>query len=184
MANINYRLYTEFFDQDFKDTDRFKNAVVASVPNSFGNAFIKNNDSATVVTEQSARYPIAGVSDVNTTIHDFTHVQEDNSLQFTGTAGVFIAQMSFSVKAGNNNKVGVYLGVNKTGTIDADADRISSSEVYITTDGTTAQDRPVAATVQTLVELEQNDKVYGIVQNTSGTTNITVEFMNLIVTRV
>ena len=178
------RLFTAFFDEDFKDTARFKNAVVASVPRSFGNAFIKNSTTATTVTEQSARYPIAGTSDVNAVIHDFAHVQADNSLQLTGAAGVFIAQMSFSVKAGNNNKVGVYLGVNKTGTIDATADRISSSEVYVTTEGTAAQDRPVAAAVQALVELDPNDKVYGIVQNTSGTTDITVEFMNLIVTRV
>jgi hypothetical protein len=88
---------------------------------------------------------------------------------------------TFSIISGNNNRIGVYLGVKRGETIDPDADRIPESEVYVTTSGTGGDGRPDVGAVQALVTLNKDDEVYTIVQNTSNTGNITVQFMNIVV---
>jgi hypothetical protein len=68
--------------------------------------------------------------------------------------------------------------VNKGGAINPSADRISESEAYI---NTPQSGRADAAAIQALVQLDPNDRVYMIVQNTTSTANVTVEFMNLVI---
>ena len=176
------RLFINYFDEDFKDTARFKDAVNQATLNEYANLYIKNNETATTVTTQSERYAIEGASALGAIVNDFTIDQANNAIEYTGEGGVFLVTMTFSIKAGNNDRIGVYIAKNTGGAINPSDDRISESEVYITTSGTAAQDRPVAASVQALLELSQGDKLYGIVQNTSSTTNILVNFMNLIAT--
>lgn len=144
------------------------------------NLFLKNNETETVVSVAGDRYAVAGTSQSNGLNQKFTHITANNSMRYDSTIiRTFRILTTFAVESGNNNVCGFYIGVKKGETINPDADRISESEVYVTTSGT----RPNAGAVQALVQLKEGDEVYFIVQNTSGTTNIKVGFMNMIIER-
>jgi len=72
-----------------------------------------------------------------------------------------------------------YIGVKRGALINPDLDKIDESESYFTTSGI----RPDSSSVQAVVELTKDDEVYFIVQNTSATNDITIEFINLIIER-
>ena len=150
----------------------------------YGNVYLKNNTVATVVSVAGDRYVIAGESDVSEILYNFVHDQDTNGLTYTGDENIVLADMSFSLRSGNNQKIGIYLAVNRGGDIDPDADRISESEIYLITTGSTEQDIPQTGFVHALIHLKKGDTVYGIVQNTTSTANIIVEFANLIVNKI
>ena len=144
--------------------------------------FMKNNETETVVTTQGDRYPVAGTSETTTELNQkFTHILADNALRYDSSVPrLFKVSLTFTVLAPQNNQIGIYLGRTRSGDIrDANADRRPESEAYITTGGS----RPDAGSIQTLIELAEGDEIYAIVQNISGTGNITMEFMNMIVER-
>ena len=147
-----------------------------------GQMIMKNNTTETVVSVSGDRYPVLGTTETATAINQkFTLIQDRNSLRYDSSIKrLFKVVCTFTLIAGQNNIIGVYIGKKPAGSvINTTNDRIEESEVYITTSGS----RPDAASVQALVELEENDEVYVIVQNTNSTNNITVEFMNLIIER-
>jgi hypothetical protein len=130
------------------------------------------------------RYAVSGTSAVSSINQKFTHIQGNNSVRYDSSVPRIMRVLcTFSLISGNNNKIGVYIGVKRGESIDPDADRISESEVYVTTSGTGGEGRPDPGAIQALVSLNRHDEVYMIVQNTSNTNNITVEFMNIIVER-
>lgn len=150
-----------------------------------GALWLKFNSTETVVTTQQDRYVMAGVSETNESRNvGFDHVVDGNVLQVTGPGGMFHVTGTGTVLGANNAVVGIYLAVSRDpeaalnpGPAGSDpSDRIGESEVYVTMSGTA---RPTPFAVQTLVELEPGDRVYGIVQNRNGTQNITVEFFHL-----
>lgn len=159
----------------------FKFNVGIKNSSNIANMYIKNSAVETIVSVQSDRYAILGISEVSSNIQRFEHDDTNNSLIYKSPIPrLFKIQMSISLKSGNNNRIGVYLAVSRSGNgLSPDLDRISESEIYVTSNG--LNERPVAGFCQALLELNENDKVYGIVQNTSGTTNIVVEFMNMII---
>ena len=140
---------------------------------------MKVNATATDVITQNARYPIAGTTQIGSIIQRFTHDSANNAVQYVSSVTrTFRVLMTFSLTSTQNNIIGVYIGVNRDGdAIDADADRVSESEINITAAGS----RPDTGSVQCLTTLNENDKVYGIVQNTSSNGDITVIFLNLII---
>jgi hypothetical protein len=154
--------------------------VVEKNINSFGNIYMKNNEVETIITTQFVRVPVAGVTVFNEISQHFNHDADNNALRYIGEENaVFHINASFTlIPASTNQKYGIYIGVNKGGAIDATADRISESEVYISTPQTGRSD---AAAVQALVQLEPNDRVYIIAQNVTGTANVTFEFLNIII---
>jgi hypothetical protein len=141
--------------------------------------FMKNNAVATDIIVQGDRYPMAGVTQFAALSQRFEHVLADNAVRYISAVPRRVkAQVSFSIEGPNNNIIGVYIGKCTSGNgLDPDADRISESEVYVTTSGA----RPDAGFVQALVDVADGDKLYIIVQNTSGTGDVTVNFMNMIV---
>lgn len=144
--------------------------------------YMKLNATATDVLVIEGRYPAAGTTETTTGLNQkFTHIQERNSLRYDSTIPrVFRVVATFTALSGQNNVLGFYLGKISAGnTQNADADRLTESEIYITASGT----RPDAGAIQTFVEMEQNDELYFIVQNRSATTDITVEFLNITVER-
>lgn len=145
-----------------------------------GEVWIKTNTDPTIVSAAGARYVITGTSNSSIDNKNFIHVQDGNALQYTGRGGKFHIIGTVSLTSGVNNVLGVYIAINRNpGTpLNPDADRISESEVYMTSSGT----RPEPATVQTLEELRPGDRVYLIVQNRNNNVDITVEFMKLIST--
>lgn len=152
----------------------------------FGNVYLKNNTDATVVSTAGDRYVIAGESEISELAYNFVHDQDTNGLTYTGDENIVLADMSFSLRSGNNQRIGVYLAVNRAGSpaVLPDADRISESEIYLITTGSTAQDIPQTAFIHALIHLKKGDTVYGIVQNTTSDANIIVEFANLVVSKI
>ena len=59
----------------------------------------------------------------------------------------------------------------------ADADRISESEVYIESRN---QSKPVAGTIQTVLDLNTDDRLFFIVQNRDDAHDITVQFLKFV----
>jgi len=147
---------------------------------SLGSMYMKNNAVETVISVLNDRYNIAGVTESNGINQRFTHDVATNTLQYVGVQSkVFHVNLTFTISpASNNQKYGIYIGVNKGGAINPSADRISESEAYI---NTPQSGRADAAAIQALVQLDPNDRVYMIVQNTTSTANVTVEFMNLVI---
>jgi hypothetical protein len=141
--------------------------------------YMKNNATATDVITQNVRYPMAGTTEFAALSQRFEHVLADNAVRYTSAVPRRVKVLvSFSLEAANNNVIGVYIGKCAAGnSIVPDTDRISDSEVYVTTTGT----RPDAGFVQALIDIVENDKIYVIVQNTSAATDVTVKFMHMIV---
>jgi hypothetical protein len=158
----------------------FVNCVGTINTTAIGNMYMKLNATATDVIVSGTRYAMAGTTQSNGVNQKFTHVPANNSIRYDSTIPrLFRVLSTFTCLSGNNNIIGIYIGVKRGGSIDPDADRISESEVYFTTSGA----RPDVGAVQALVELNQNDEVYMIVQNTSSTNDITIEFLNMVIER-
>ena len=152
-----------------------------------GATWLKDNDAVTTVSIQGERYVIAGTSETAPDRNQgFEHVQQGNVLHLTGQGGPFHLIATGTVESANNVIVGVYLAVSRDPEADLDpgadgsetSDRISESEVYVNMSGTA---RPTPFAVQSILDLDQGDRAYVIVQNRSGTQDITVEFLHLAV---
>lgn len=158
----------------------FVNCVGTINTTAIGNMYMKLNTTATDVLILGDRYAMAGTTQSNGVNQKFTHVPANNSMRYDSTIPrLFRVLATFTCLSGNNNIIGIYIGVKRGVSIDPDADRISESEVYLNTSGA----RPDVGAVQALVELNQNDEVYMIVQNTSATNDITIEFLNMVIER-
>lgn len=158
----------------------FVNCIGITNTTAIANMYMKNNETATVVSVQGTKYAMAGVTEVSSINQKFAHILARNSVQYTSSVPrIFRIACSFSLTAAQNNVIAVYLGVKRGESVDPDADIISESEVYVAATGT----RPDAGVVQCITALNEDDEVYLIVQNTSGTNDITVSFMNLIAER-
>jgi hypothetical protein len=158
----------------------FVNCVGIINTTAIANMYMKNNATPTTISVIGDRYAMSGTTQSNGVNQKFTHIPANNSMRYDSTiTRLFRVLITFAVESGNNNILGIYVGVKRGVSINPTADRISESEVYLTTSGT----RPEVGAVQALVELNQNDEVYMIVQNTSALSNITVEFMNMIIER-
>jgi hypothetical protein len=113
-------------------------------------------------------------------LYNFIKDPSTNSLKYTGSGGRFHAIATFDfVSESGNNTCGFYIGKNTdpASGLSADADRISESEIYI---DSSSPSKPVAGAIQTIVDLETDDRIFFIVQNKSAARNITVEFMKFI----
>jgi hypothetical protein len=115
------------------------------------------------------------------TLDNFIKDTSTNSLKYTGTGGRFHVITTFNFYEGNQNTCGFYIGLNTddTTSLDPDVNRISESEIYANSGNPSSQ--PIAATIQTILDLNTNDRVFFIVQNKEAATDITVEFMKLII---
>ena len=109
----------------------------------------------------------------------WTHDAANNAVVYASAVPRRVkAQASFTIRGSANNVIGVYLAKCESGnSIVPDTDRISESEVYVAMSGS----RPDSAFVQAILDVTEGDRVYCIVQNTSSTADVTVEFLNLIV---
>lgn len=109
----------------------------------------------------------------------FQHIQANNSLRYTSVIPeTFIVTATLTVISGNNNKIWSYIAIKRDGdTINPPTDIVGESEIYTTMSWT----REEAVCIQALITLWFNDEVYIALENTSSTTNITVEFANMII---
>jgi len=165
------------------DNDKafFFEAIGTGVINStaIANMYMKNNLVPTLVTVIGDRYPMLGITQFGPIYQKFIHNLSENSLVYSSIVQrIFTVRVTYTVLSGSNNVVGVYIGIARSGfPIDPTANRISESEMYTTTNGA----RPENSVVQCIVTLNQGDRIYCIVQNTTAATNITISFFNMIV---
>jgi hypothetical protein len=145
-----------------------------------GAIYLKANTIATPIGTINGRAVASGTM-LTSSLVNFEKDALTNSLKYKGTSGKFHAIATFSFYAGSQNTCGFYIGVNRdpSSPLDADADRISESEIYTNTGS--ASNQPQSGVIQTLLQLNENDRVFFIVQNQTAATGILVEFMKLIV---
>lgn len=147
--------------------------------------YMTNNAVATTVTVQNDSYAMAGVTSFSSALSQrFAHVLADNALRYTSAVPRRVkVQCSFSCEASNNNVIGVFIGKCTSGNgLDPANDRVLESEVAVTTNGLGS--RPDSGFAQALVDINEDDKLYLIVQNTSGAGNVIVRFMNMLVEQI
>jgi hypothetical protein len=151
--------------------------------NDVGVMYLKNNTTATDITAINQRKVVAGTMQTGL-LYNFIKDPSTNSLKYTGPGGRFHIVTTFNFNGGNRDIYGFYIGKNTNDAtpLDPDADRISESEVYINSNQD--QDQPAAGAIQTVLDLNTNDRVFFIVQNRQTTVDITVEFMKFIVTSI
>jgi hypothetical protein len=154
---------------DYTDNKtRFVNSKGIENTAEIGNYFMTNNAISTVISTIDTPVKVLGATTANTINQKFTHT--DNRLTYVGALiRDFQVTATVSLTSGNNNIIGVYVA--KNGTV------INSSEMYSTT---SSGGRSESITCQTILELNQNDYVEIFVENSSSTTNITVEYLNVI----
>lgn len=145
-----------------------------------GVMYLKGNTAATPIGAINARSVVEGNYQTGI-LHGFTKDAGTNSLRYIGEGGRFHVVISFNFYEGNQNTCGFYIGCNRdiSSGLSADADRISESEVYANSSNPSSQ--PIAATIQTVIDLNKDDRLFMIAQNKDATTSITVEFMKMVV---
>lgn len=147
--------------------------------NNIGVMYLKNNAIPTPIATTNGRAVVSGVVQTGELINFEKH-SGSSSLRYLGETGRFLIIATFSFYEGSQRTCGFYIGINRDidSALDADADRISESEIYV--NAGTQSNQPKAATVQTVATLNYNDRVFFIVQNKDAASEITVEFLKLI----
>lgn len=147
--------------------------------NNIGVMYLKNNAIPTPIATTNARAVVSGVVQTGELVNFEKH-NGSNSLRYLGESGRFLIIATFSFYEGSQKTCGFYIGINRSinSALNADADRISESEVYV--NAGTQSNQPQSGTVQTVATLNYNDRVFFIVQNKDGASEITVEFLKLI----
>ena len=147
--------------------------------NDVGVMYLKGNTFETTIPFINAREIVVGGITTGT-LYNFQKHSTTNSLQYLGTGGRFhvIATFDFETEV-SNNTCGFYVGLNRDilSGLSANADRISESEVYI---HSSSSSKPVAGALQTIVDLNTNDRLFFIVQNRDAAKYILVEFLKFI----
>jgi hypothetical protein len=158
-------------------------AVGPGVPgnNDVGVIYLKNNTTATTISGINARAVVAGSMQTGELL-SFVKDATTNSLKYNGPGGKFHIIATFNFKTNSQNVCGFYIGrsTNSAAPLDANADRISESEIYI--NSSTSANQPVGGAIQTVLELQSGDRIFFIVQNKTAANAITVEFLKFTAT--
>jgi hypothetical protein len=149
--------------------------------NDVGVIYLKNNAVATPIGSANARAVVAGAMQTGA-LYNFAKDATTNSLKYSGPGGKFHVVATFNFTTNSQNVCGFYVGHNTDDTtaLNADADRISESEIYV--NSSTTANQPVSGAIQSVLELQPDDRVFFIVQNRDAANNITVQFLKFTVT--
>lgn len=128
-----------------------------------------NNATETTITTIDTPVKVSGTTSEGSLVQRFTHTS--NRLTFVGAISrEFLVTSTASIVGGNNKVIGLYVA--KNGSV------LTDSEIYATTN---AAGKAESISVQAIVTLEENDYIEMFVENTTDTSNVTVEFLNVIV---
>lgn len=149
-----------------------------------GVMYLKNNAVGTTVDNAGTRAVVAGGMTTGA-LYNFVKDNGTNSLRYIGSGGRFHIVATFSFKSNPaNNTCGFYIGHNKViaSGLSANGDRISESEIYV--DSGNSNNPYMSGAIQTILDLNTDDRVFFIVQNrnTANDLSITVEFLKFTVT--
>lgn len=155
---------------DYTDNKtRFVNCKGIENTAEIGNYYMLDNTVSTTISATDTPVKISGSTTVNSINQKFSHT--DNKLTYTGALiRDFQISANASFTSGNNQVIGLYVA--KNGSV------IASSEMYATTSGS---GRAESINCQTIIEMSQNDYIEMWVENSTSTSNITVEYLNVIV---
>ena len=131
--------------------------------------YMNGNATVTTIALSSTPVKVAGTTSSAAITQRFTN-STTNRATYTGDLQRdFKVNAVMSVESGNNNQIGVFIA--KNGVL------LPESEIYITTN---AGGRAEAAFCQVIVGLVTDDYIEVFVENITGTTNITVTDLNVI----
>jgi hypothetical protein len=149
--------------------------------NDVGVIYLKNNQTATTISAPNQRAVVAGTMATGE-LYNFAKDASTNSLKYSGPGGKFHIIATFNFTTNSQNVCGFYVGHNTDDStaLDADANRISESEVYV--NSSTTANQPVAGAIQTVLDLDTDDRVFFIVQNRDAASDITVQFLKFTAT--
>jgi hypothetical protein len=134
-----------------------------------GNMTMGGNSTATTGLTQGVPAKVAGTTSLNSISQKFSH--SSNRLTYDGSLSrEFQVTVVATLTSGNNKVIGLFVAKNGT--------TISESEMQTTTSGT---GRSESITCQTILELATSDYVEIFCSNESGTQDVTVEYLNVIV---
>ncbi len=135
----------------------------------FANYYMNANATPTTIASAGVAYKILGTTTANAINQKFTHT--NNRATYTGEI-----QRDFQVTAivtfttGANKQIGLYVAKNGT--------TIPDSEMYANSGSAGRAD---SISVQTVLNLVEDDFIELFIENDTDTTSITVEYLNLIV---
>lgn len=154
---------------DYTDNKtRFVNSKGIENTAEIGNYYMTNNTTVTTISTINTPVKVLGTTTANAINQKFSHA--DNRLTYTGgLTRDFQVSCTASLSSGNNNVIGFYVA--KNGVV------ISSSEMYVTT---SSGGRFDGVSVQTILSLVETDYIEVFVENSTGTSNVTVGYMNVI----
>ena len=132
--------------------------------------YMNGNATATTIAVVSTPVKAVGTTTSATITQLFTNSTTNRATYNGALTRDFKVSAVMSVESGNNNVIGLYIA--KNGTI------VAESEIYITTN---AGGRAEAGVCQAIIELVTDDYVEVFVENSTGTSNITVTDLNVIV---
>ena len=146
-----------------------------------GVIYLKDNTVPTSITDINDRAIVSGSIQTGL-LFNFAKDASTNSLKYSGSGGLFHVVATFNFFSGSQNLCGFYIGRNTSEftALDANADRLSETEIYI--NASSASTQPVGGTIQAVLQLNKNDRVFFIVQNKDAAHIITVEFLKFTVT--
>ncbi len=144
-----------------------------------GVMYLKNNATPTEIPSINARAVVEGAMQAGTLVN-FAKDAGTNSLRYLGSGGLFHVIATFSFRDGSQNVCGFYIGRNQdiSSPLDPNADRISESEIYCNSGSSSNQ--PRTAAIQTICQLNTDDRLFFIVQNQTAAVPITVEFLKFV----
>jgi hypothetical protein len=160
-----------------------QNQIRNSFDKYVGVMYLKDNSTPTPITQINQRKVVVG--NIQTGIlNNFIKDNTTNSLKYIGPPARFQVITTFNFYEGNQRTCGFYIGHNTDDTtpLDPNGDRISESEIYINSSNPSSQ--PIGGAIQTVLDLNTNDRVFFIVQNKEAATDITIEFMKFVITEL
>lgn len=144
-----------------------------------GVMYLKNNTTPTGIPSVNARAVVNGTMQTGTLLN-FAKDTGTNSLRYLGAGGLFHVIATFSFSDGSQNVCGFYIGRNQniSSSLDPNADRISESEIY--SNSGSSSNQPKTGAIQTVCQLNTDDRLFFIVQNQTAAAPITVEFLKFV----
>lgn len=161
--------YLQGIGQFYTDNEpRFVNCKGITNTAEIANYTMLNNATATVISAVNTPTKVLGTTTANAINQKFTH--SNNRATYSGELVKDFQITAVASLFGSSNRViGMYVA--KNGSV------ITTSEMYATTSGS---GRAESVTVQTITELVNGDYLEIWVENSTDSTNVTVEYLNFI----
>ena len=139
-----------------------------------GQYFMVGNATATTISVSGTFYKVAGTTSTGTYVEKFDVTTTSNKAVYSGSlVGFYKVTVVASMLTGNNKVLAVRIAKNGTTT--------TSSQTKSTSNGSSRSESIMS---QDVVQLSNTDYIEVFVANTTDTTNITVEDLNVIIERL